>query len=301
MPFLHWRAKPPTGAVAQSGRPTAIIVMAVVVLLAIYFFGGADAPRSTVPTAGSGPSAAPNATDIRATSEMLQRRMKELQVAAEDASRAAKGAVPPDLREPVTGQPAAQQQPQDGFEIERKRIALELEKRRLLAPFAPAESVQFRDQQEPAPQTPAESTETVQAKAETKPAEVETEKQYTIYEGTVVETVLVNRLDATFSGPVKVQVAVPVYSRDRTRVLIPAGSIALGVLGAAGQGTARYGYDSGGWDYARQGAGMGMANSGQTVLNRFLNIPPTVTIREGHRVKVYFMQDVKVPAYEGSN
>jgi type IV secretion system protein VirB10 len=33
------------------------------------------------------------------------------------------------------------------------------------------------------------------------------------------------------------------------------------------------------------------------VMNRFLNRLPTVTIREGHRVKVYLMSDVELPAY----
>ena len=34
------------------------------------------------------------------------------------------------------------------------------------------------------------------------------------------------------------------------------------------------------------------------VMNRFLNRLPTVTIREGHRVKVYLTSDLELPAYE---
>jgi type IV secretion system protein VirB10 len=33
-------------------------------------------------------------------------------------------------------------------------------------------------------------------------------------------------------------------------------------------------------------------------MNRFLNRLPTVTIREGHRVKVYLTSDLELPAYE---
>ena len=33
-------------------------------------------------------------------------------------------------------------------------------------------------------------------------------------------------------------------------------------------------------------------------MNRFLNRLPTVTIREGHRVKVYLTNDLDLPAYE---
>ena len=32
-------------------------------------------------------------------------------------------------------------------------------------------------------------------------------------------------------------------------------------------------------------------------MNRFLNRLPTITIREGHRVKVYLTNDIELPAY----
>jgi type IV secretion system protein VirB10 len=34
-------------------------------------------------------------------------------------------------------------------------------------------------------------------------------------------------------------------------------------------------------------------------MNRFLNRLPTITIREGHRVRVYLTTDVQLPAYQG--
>jgi type IV secretion system protein VirB10 len=33
-------------------------------------------------------------------------------------------------------------------------------------------------------------------------------------------------------------------------------------------------------------------------MNRFLNRLPTITIREGHRVKVYLTADIELPAYQ---
>ena len=33
------------------------------------------------------------------------------------------------------------------------------------------------------------------------------------------------------------------------------------------------------------------------ILDRFLNLLPTVTIREGHRIKVYLANDLDLPAY----
>ena len=45
------------------------------------------------------------------------------------------------------------------------------------------------------------------------------------------------------------------------------------------------------------GAAGGVSQSATTILDRFIQIPPTITIREGHRVKVYFTQDMLLPAY----
>ncbi|HJU10508.1 MAG TPA: TrbI/VirB10 family protein, partial [Candidatus Binataceae bacterium] len=46
------------------------------------------------------------------------------------------------------------------------------------------------------------------------------------------------------------------------------------------------------------GASGSVSQSATSILDRFLQIPPTITIREGHRVKVYFTQDMLLPAYE---
>ena len=44
-----------------------------------------------------------------------------------------------------------------------------------------------------------------------------------------------------------------------------------------------------------------MSQSATTILDRFIQIPPTITIREGHRVKLYFTQDLLLPAYSNHN
>jgi type IV secretion system protein VirB10 len=192
-----------------------------------------------------------------------------------------------------------------------------------------------------------------------------TGQPYVIYEGTTLDTVLMNRLDGDAAGPVKVLVSNPLYSHDRQHVLIPDGTIVLGEarkIGAAGFGQQRrmavvfhrmimpdgYSVDldqfqglnqSGseglkdkvnnhylqifgtsialgviaGAGEIEQGGGMistsgsqafttgaasSISQSATTVLDQFLQIPPTITIREGHRVKVYFTQDMLLPAYE---
>ena len=45
-------------------------------------------------------------------------------------------------------------------------------------------------------------------------------------------------------------------------------------------------------------AGDATAQATAQVMNRFLNRLPTITIREGHRVKVYLTSDLDLPAYE---
>jgi type IV secretion system protein VirB10 len=185
---------------------------------------------------------------------------------------------------------------------------------------------------------------------------------YVVFEGTTIDTVLVNRLDGEFSGPLKVMVTNPIYSQDRQHVLIPEGSfilgdvqkvaglgpkrlavafhrllmpdgysvdldqfrgldqagatglkdkvnnhyaaifgasIALGVIAGAAQATnLNQGYNETGSEAYRAGIASGLSQSGGNVLDRFINIPPTITIREGHRIKVYITQDMLLPAYE---
>ena len=53
-----------------------------------------------------------------------------------------------------------------------------------------------------------------------------------IYEGAFVEAVLVNQLNGDFPGPVLAAVAVPVYSADRQRIVIPRGTRVVGSASA---------------------------------------------------------------------
>ena len=52
---------------------------------------------------------------------------------------------------------------------------------------------------------------------------------------------------------------------------------------------------AGGLDGALSSAGSGLAGTGDDILDRFLNRLPTVTIRAGHRLRVWFTSDVLIP------
>jgi type IV secretion system protein VirB10 len=182
-----------------------------------------------------------------------------------------------------------------------------------------------------------------------------------ILEGTVIETVLLNRLDGTFAGPVTCLVTTPVYSHDRQAIVIPAGarvlgssspvqtwgdsrlavsfhrlvmpdgrthslerfkglnqigdtglkgqvnrhywqvfgaSLAIGGISGLAQWGTRSGFDSYTFgDSYRQAAGSSLAASAGRVLDRYLNVLPTITIREGYRIKVYLTNDLELPLY----
>jgi type IV secretion system protein VirB10 len=183
---------------------------------------------------------------------------------------------------------------------------------------------------------------------------------YVVFEGTVLETVLINRLDGHMSGPVECLLTNDVYSHDRQHLLIPAGSkllgetkkvenfgqnrlavsfhrllmpdgysasldrfqglnqigdaglrdqvnnhylrifgvsLAIGAIGAVAEGGTSAGLTASGTDLMRQGFAQSTAQSSAQILDRFLNILPTVTIREGHRIKVYLSGDLALPDF----
>ena len=68
---------------------------------------------------------------------------------------------------------------------------------------------------------------------------------------------------------------------------------AVGIIsGLTLRGSNPYG---GGVDGFRAGAGQGLAQGATTILDRFLNRLPTITIRAGHRLRIWLTSDVLVP------
>jgi type IV secretion system protein VirB10 len=188
----------------------------------------------------------------------------------------------------------------------------------------------------------------------------EVSPRLTLLEGTVIESVLVNRLDGAFQGPVQCLITTPVYSQDRQAVVIPAGarvlgsaapvqawgdrrlavhfhrlvmpdgmthsldsftglnhvgetglsdqvdrhylqvfgaSLAIGAISGLAQFGSRGGFDMTVTDSSRQAAGASLATSTARVLDRYLNVLPTITIREGHRIKIVLTSDLHLPSY----
>jgi len=74
-------------------------------------------------------------------------------------------------------------------------------------------------------------------------------------------------------------------------------SLAVGILGGISEAGTGNVFTNSPLDRARAGLGSSLANSSTEILDRFLNILPTVTIREGNRVKIYLSGDLLLPDY----
>jgi type IV secretion system protein VirB10 len=77
---------------------------------------------------------------------------------------------------------------------------------------------------------------------------------------------------------------------------------AVGLISGLAQSLSGLGFGGGDGDRTLIIAGSASDATAQAslqVMNRFLNRLPTITIREGHRVKVYLTGDLELPAYEG--
>ena len=74
-------------------------------------------------------------------------------------------------------------------------------------------------------------------------------------------------------------------------------SVAIGAIAGLAQFNTRSGFDVGFGDAYRQAAGASLASSSARILDRYLNVLPTITIREGYRLKVYLTNDLDLPAY----
>ena len=211
---------------------------------------------------------------------------------------------------------------------------------------------------EATPPIPAPTAATATAQDYSVPARLEVPQDppgwERIYEGSFLEAVLATQLTGDLPGPVLAVVAIPFYSADRQRILVPRGTRILGTAQAVtNQDQARLGvgfhrliFPNGSWvslqfrglnqlgegalkdqvdrhyfsmfaavgavgvlsgltaaggnpyeggtASMRSAAGQGLGQAATRILDRFLNRLPAITIRAGHRLRVWFTADVLV-------
>jgi type IV secretion system protein VirB10 len=361
--------------------------LAVVILLAVLFSKNQTRPAAKTPPAA--PAAMSTEVNQRNIEE-LQRDLTEQQKKSEQTAQLQKaGSAGTAASQPPSGStqtsavsnvPPQTEPPRDPVKDAERAIAFKARFASNLVPVSdtavhPTPSMpqgplaRFSEEESIGPSlaTAAQSPRTAQpaASAVKRSPEVNVNsaygQPYVLFEGTTVDTALVNRLDGEFSGPVKVMVTNPVYSQNRQHVLIPEGtfllgevqkvsgfgqrrlavvfhrmlmpdgysvdldqfhgldqagetgltdkvnnhylrifgaSIALGIISGAAEATANGGYNQSGSDALQQGMASSLSQESAHVLDRFINVPPTITIREGHRIKVYLTQDLLLPAFE---
>jgi type IV secretion system protein TrbI len=376
----------PEGVVPKQAQGYVVAGLAVLILLAVMF--SKNHPKPTPKEATSSPTVASTDANQRKIQELEQDlsadQRQSQQTAAQRAGTApltaggtgsAANAAQPGVASPATQLPppvAAQptEPPRDPVADAEKALAF---KARFASNLVSSDGGATRSSAEstgPSDNAPARSASLPQA------ATTATDKKrapevnvnsahgqpFVVFEGTTIDTVLVNRLDGEFAGPLKVMVTNPIYSQDRQHLLIPEGtfilgevqkvsglgakrlavtfhrllmpdgysvdldqfhgldqagatglkdkvnnhyveifgaSIALGVIaGAAQASNNNAGYNQSGTEAYKSGIASSLSQSSANVLDRFINIPPTITIREGHRIKVYITQDMLLPAYE---
>ena len=74
-------------------------------------------------------------------------------------------------------------------------------------------------------------------------------------------------------------------------------SLAVGAIGGIAEAGSGGVLTQSGTQTIQQGVGESLGQTSQRILDKFLNILPTVTIREGHRVKIYLSGDLSIPDY----
>jgi len=224
----------------------------------------------------------------------------------------------------------------------------------------PTPALQPRNQQPGNTTAEKEEKRAPETSSTSNPLDAASGKTYVLFEGTILETVLLNRLDGDFAGPIECLVTSDIYSHDRQHLLIPSGtkvlgeakrvdtfgqtrlavafhrlimpdgysvsldqfkgmnqigdtglrdkvnnhyfkifgaSLAVGAIGGIAEAGSGGVLTQSGTQSIQQGVGESMGQTSQRILDKFLNILPTVTIREGHRVKIYLSADLALPDY----
>ena len=390
-PELQKHEAAPAGAVPRRAQQYIILGVASLIVLIALFAGHSSSARAADPQSND-PATQVSAPPARQLAQ-FQRRMERLQAAEQAGAAAGAGNDPPaNAREQALEQNQAEgNEPQPDPRLEQQR------ERRYQSRFASNIALSYWPGQQndtaQDPQPAADLASHLQqllaanqsqplsamppinaltglpaalpsAPAKPKPAKANSAPpaldQYVLFEGTILDAVLLNRLVGDFAGPVECMVTHNVYSPNREHLLIPIGtkalgeasqvssfgqrrlavafhrlilpngasypldqftglnqsgatglhdqvnhhyfqifgaSLAIGLLGGAAEASTNAGYNATGRDLYVQGVGSGMSQASMQVLNRFLNVMPTLTIREGHRVEIYLTGDLLLPAY----
>ncbi len=366
--------RPKIAGLLPKNTQTRVLGGIALLMILVILFSGHNAPKEKAASSSSPGNAVTEPSQVRIQDYRTRIEEQVRRLAAEEAeltkTKAALGAHP---GEPVAALPASRAPtygasygaaPVTGPEAEKDWIERDRQKREYQALFA--SNIALSHRRETPEATSANPAPSVAPTPSTEDSRSVTDggnraQQYRLFEGTILETVLTNRVDSSFSGPVNCMVTTNVYSHDGLKLLIPQGSrilgevrklesygeqrlavffhrlimsdgfsvsldqfkgldqigatglqdqinhhylqlfgvsIGLGVLAGLSQSNTRYGVDQSAAQAYQQGVASSLSQSSLHILDRYLNVLPTSTIREGYRIKVYLAQDLMLPGYD---
>jgi type IV secretion system protein TrbI len=389
-PNIQDKRKPVPGVLPKNAQTWVVIGLTTVIMLMLWVSGPAKGAKSSPKTDAPKTETVAGLSPAEISARLEQQRREQQMPLVPPQRPLSQQSGSRDFAPSTGNQEAA-------MPVEEDSIKQDMRRREYTSRFSSSVSLSYRSQQmsesarftaDPSAQLPLNfpaleipnlsaglGNGTVPA-AQSSPSPVETQrkksnpnfnqasgKDYVVFEGTVLETVLVTRLNGDFSGPIICMLTNNIYSHDGLRLLIPAGtkvlgetkrvegfgqtrlavafhrlimpdgysvdldqfhglnqigetglkdqvnhhylqifgaSIAVGAIGGlaqVGTNTSSLGLPQTPTDAYRQGVAASFAQSSTHILDRFLNLLPTITIREGHRVKVYLTQDLLVPDY----
>jgi type IV secretory pathway VirB10-like protein len=338
----------PQGVLPRRLQTWAMLIVAGALLLVVFVTGHSNLPRRPADLAAAPSSASSLSPErLRRYQEQLAEQEARIRRELADAQSAASATSQPrsPAREAGLADPIAEERRRREYaSLFAESVAFTRRAAGTAAPSPPA------GQLTRAPSPPEKADQSAPA------------ANKRLVEGTVIEAVLTNRLEGSFSSPANALVTTPVYADERQTVLIPAGarvlgtaapvqafgetrlalkfhrlmmpdgaaynldqftglnergdaglkdqvdrhylqifgaSIALGSLSGLAQFATRSGSNAeyGFPDAFGQGAGGSLAASSGRIMDRFLNVLPSVTIREGHRIRIYLTRDLDLPPY----
>jgi type IV secretory pathway VirB10-like protein len=376
-PVVRNQVARPEGVMPKHIQTWVVLGIAALTMVVVAFSGPSTPRSSDRGQRKPAPATDPNQQQIRTYAAQLDEQVRKLQMEQARLDRVrGNGALPatsaPPSAAPLPGSLVEPRTaPTDRGESAAEQLEAERKKREYASLFASNVALSYRRQETaqgaispapaavPPPSKPAASP--IQARRELPAANG---KAYRLLEGSVIETVLTNRLDGTFSGPVNCMVTTNVYSHDHQHLVVPKGSrvlgeaervesvgqlrlavtfhrlvmpdgysvsldeftgmnqigetglkdqvnhhylsifgvsLALGAIAGFSQGNSYSGLTADATDLYRQGFSRSLSQSALRILDRYTNILPTITIREGTRVKVWLTGDLALPAYEEHN
>ncbi len=385
-PAVHDRAPKPPGVLPRNAQTLMLGSIALVMVIVIAFSGRSSPPKRSAELTSSASSVIdPSAARIQEYRARIEDQARKLATEQAQFAQAQRGfdartaegrgsALPGRSSSAAFGTGERTDEEAATTRREQATIAADKVQREYHSRFATNVALSYRrSSPEPVPPgtpaansvaTPVDDVDHART-AKPLPARADVHggpaaKRYPLFEGTVIETVLTNRLDGSFSGPVNCLVTTPVFARDHHTLLLPRGtralgevkkvesfgeqrlavsfhrlilpngetvrldivpgldqigrtglrdqvdhhyaqvfgvSLAIGAIAGLSQVNTRYGPDASATDAYRQGVAGSLSQTSLHILDRYLNVLPTFTIREGQRVKVYLTGDLLLPAY----